>query len=484
MSGIQLLNSIAHREPDKLLIDDGVDHFTYRKFLSRAVGIGDCLRRNGVLPGARVPVVSKRHATHFVSLLGAWSIGAVAVPLDPSQLQKIFLPFVQQLSPRLALFDGAELPELGIECLSFDDIVDERAGNIEVANEAGVVFFTSGSTGTPKAVDLAAPVILGNGERTAKALRLTADDRILINTPPHYTSAMVHFLTLLSAGGGTIARSGFHFGISLWEEIDSQQCTGFGGAPAHLIRLFEANAPITLPSGFRFVMSSGDRLPVPLIENILARFPKIEIFTVYGLTEVGGRLCVLDPAALPARAGSVGKPIDDMIVTVRRDDGNEAAAGEAGHVFVRGPLLMRGYLNDAAATKDALTANGLRTGDLGYLDDDGFLWLAGREDDVFKSGAEKVSTTFVAETLLSSGWIADIAVIAEEDLLLGKVPHAYVVPGEGFDLMALKKFARTILPPSHIPKKWLVVGSIPRTGSGKVMRQELRRIRETTNTQL
>jgi acyl-CoA synthetase (AMP-forming)/AMP-acid ligase II len=445
-----------------LLLSDGGIGLSYLQFRNRCLAIGNFLKKNGVLPGDCILISSERHVVHFVSLLGAWSVGAVAVPLAANSNSN---PSVNQLSPRLVI-DNAFFN--AIEDLVFDT-------GIEIGERAGIIIFTSGSTGAPKAVDLPASVILRNSERTSTALRLGQDDRILINTPPYFTSAVIHFLTLMAAGGSVVASSGFHFGSSLETLLKTHACTGFGGAPAHLVRLFDTTPPPVLPERFRFVVSSGDHLSPSLIQKILADHPGLAIFTLYGLTEVGGRLCVLDSGELPNRAGSVGKPLPGMSVTVRRSDGSVAAAKEIGEVFVEGPLLMRGYLNDVVATQATLTPLGLRTGDFGYLDEEGFLWLVGRQDGMFKSAGEKVSTALVAEKLLLSGLVSDVAVIAEEDPFLGRAPHAYVVPVDGVALEKVKAFARQALPPSHMPKKWHSVTSIPRTGSGKVIREELRR---------
>src|SRR5450759_3252183 len=123
-------------------------------------------------------------------------------------------------------------------------------------------------------------------------------------------------------------------------------------------------------------------------------------FNMYGLTEVSGRLCILPPAQFDQRLGSVGRPVDGMTVTVRRPDDSAAAAGESGEILVAGPLVMQGYLDEPQLTADALTANGFRTGDFGHQDDDGYVWIEGRHDDIFKRGGEKVSAVQIQQALL------------------------------------------------------------------------------------
>ncbi|MEZ4752497.1 MAG: class I adenylate-forming enzyme family protein [Bdellovibrionota bacterium] len=249
--------------------------------------------------------------------------------------------------------------------------------------------------------------------------------------------------------------------------MDRFLCTGFGGAPTHLMRIVETLPEGEMPPRVRFWVSSGDHLPVSVIKKAAKRFPALEVFTVYGLTEVGGRLCVLDPKFLPEKAGSVGKPVTGMSISIRTQTGSEAKAREIGEVVVKGPLLMRSYLGKADGERE------FATGDFGYFDEDGFLWLKGRRDDLFKSGGEKVSCVQIQQTILQTGMVYDAVVLASNDAHLGKVPHAYLVPTSRYNEEALREQLRAELAPHQFPKKFILVDAIPRTGSGKVRKSEL-----------
>jgi acyl-CoA synthetase (AMP-forming)/AMP-acid ligase II len=234
--------------------------------------------------------------------------------------------------------------------------------------------------------------------------------------------------------------------------------------------------PETRP--FRFWVSSGDHLPQPVIEKFARLLPGVGLFNMYGLTEVSGRLCILPPGELDARVGSVGRPIGDMRVVARRGDGAEAAAGEVGELFVTGPLLMQGYLDEPEITARTLTPDGLRTGDFGRVDGDGFVWIEGRKDDIIKRGGEKVSIVHVQQALQGLGRFADVAVLAAPDEILGHVPVAFVVPLEPdtFRASRLLRELRGVLPSTSLPSRVVAVPEIPRTGSGKAVRKELQRL--------
>ncbi|MBF0170409.1 MAG: acyl--CoA ligase, partial [Nitrospinae bacterium] len=297
------------------------------------------------------------------------------------------------------------------------------------------------------------------------------------NTPPFYTSAICHFLTLLAAGGGMAATGGFQFGDGLLAEIGAKGCTGFGGAPVSLIRALAALDSPCADRRLSFWVSSGDRLPVRYFSEIDRKLPGVTFFYLYGLTEVSGRLCVMRRRKGDvAKAGSVGAPLPGMAVTVRDETGALLPPGETGEVHVSGDLLMEGYLDRPDLSACSLTPHGFKTGDLGRLDADGDLWIEGRLDDMVKVGGEKVSTTQVEEALRATGLFADVAAVAVEDEAVGRSVAAFVVPRDGgsFKRVAVMKELRTVLPPASVPSRIVPVETIPRTGSGKVERGALR----------
>ena len=176
-----------------------------------------------------------------------------------------------------------------------------------------------------------------------------------------------------------------------------------------------------------------------------------------------------------SKAGSVGKSFDCMSIKILNDDLKICAAGEVGEIFVKGPLLAKEYFQDTANTKKLKTKFGFKTGDIGYFDSDGFLYLQGRNDDIFKSGGEKVSTLMIQQALAKLEEFDDIAVISIKDEMLMKIPVAfYVLKKEfSFNKKNVTKKMKQTLPSNHIPAKFIEVSMIPRTGSGKTIRSEL-----------
>lgn len=465
--------------PQALALAGGERSWTWAEIWDAGQRAATEMVRGGVRAGDRVAYVTADNAEGLVLLIGIWLAGAVASPINRSLPTGLVERTLDRLRPCWVVLGGCETyvpppqyPRLRVQGTAAAE--PSLLPPPPVPDAPALILFTSGSTGLPKGVLSTHRAVALNARRTAQALSLGPDERILINTPHYYTSAILHFLTLACRGGGLVGWTGFLFSATFCEAVERFGCTGFGGAPAHFVRILEA-LPERRPR-LRFLMSSGDHLPDHLALKARQAFPGARVYRVYGLSEVAGRLCVLDPDLLEVKPGSVGRPLPGMTVSIRREDGiTEAAPGELGEVYVRGDMLTQGYFEDEAAGRELRTPAGFRTGDCGLLDADGFLFLRGRRDDVFKSGGEKVSCLLIQQELQNLGLFRDVAVLPVRDELLGRIPKVYYVPaGETpVEPFAVIRALRGRLPQSHLPARFEEVETIPRTGSGKIVRAEL-----------
>lgn len=494
----------ARERPDDPLLLTPARAYTHAELSACASAIATRLLESGLPGGGRVALYAESYDGFFAALLGVWLAGGVAVPVNTTLPAAEAGRLIARAAPHAVLHDDSLTPPADdVPTLPLDELLaaalpavpsTDRGGlsaalpggpgapggndlpgarRAPAGDEPAMILFTSGTTGVPKGVCQTMAAVTGNALRVAGELDITPNDRIFINTPPYFTSGICHFLTLVAGGGGLAAEAGFFFGEGLLDRLEELGCTGFGGAPAHLVRVVE---PLEAPrrvSGLRFWVSSGDHLPRHTIDRARRVLPGVSLFNMYGLTEVSGRLCVLPPDQIDRRPGSVGRPIADMVVTARDEDGRAVPPDETGELYVSGPLVLREYLDDPAATAAALGPHGFRTGDFGHTDEEGYVWVAGRRDDIFKRGGEKVSTVQVQQALLALPGVLDCAVVAAADDVLGHVPVAFVVADESRTPRALLKELRATLPPASLPSRIVPVDAVPRTGSGKAVRREL-----------
>ena len=492
-SAVDTLLTLAEATPERTLLTTQGRSYGYGSFARRAAALTGELAAAGLGHGDRVALLLDAYDDFFLAMFAAWMAGGVVVPLNTTLPAADLEWLVAKSRPRVVLVGpdcrhgdfaataGAEPPRrlevsaTGL-CEAPLETLDPRAA--VTPDQLAMIMFTSGTTGRPKGVCQRLRAISTNARLVAERLALTADDRIFINTPPYFTSGICHFLTLMAHGGGTAGRTGFFFGGGLLDEIAEAGCSGFGGAPAHLVRVVEPLDDAQPAGALRFWVSSGDHLPLDVIDRARRVLPGVRLFNMYGLTEVSGRLCVLPPDEIDRRRGSVGRPIGDMTVTVREPGGAAVPDGQVGELYVSGPLVMQGYLDEPDLNAASLGAHGFRTGDYGHRDADGYVWVAGRHDDIIKRGGEKVSLVHIQEALRALGLFTDVAVIAADDELLGRVPVAFVVPGDpgGFERAAVMRSLRRTLPPTSLPSRVVALGEIPRTGSGKPIRPQLLRL--------
>lgn len=208
------------------------------------------------------------------------------------------------------------------------------------------------------------------------------------------------------------------------------------------------------------------------LRNLL---PAAQFFVMYGQTEATARLTYLPPERLDEKQGSVGVPVRGVEIRVFRADQTRASNNETGDVVARGPNVMLGYLGDVALSNATLQDGWLRTGDIGHLDDEGFLYLTGRSVEMIKSGAFRISPGEIEAEIASMPGVAEVGVTSVSDDLLGEAIKAVVVlaPGVSINERTVKAHCREKLGPHKVPKLVEFAHSLPYTASGKLRRSQL-----------
>tara|TARA_R110000782_G_scaffold243386_5_gene329996 strand:+ start:626 stop:2149 length:1524 start_codon:yes stop_codon:yes gene_type:complete len=466
--------------PERAVMREGDTVISGARCLAMAAARQRQLADAGVRSSDCVLVCNGRGVRYWIDLIAVWAAGAIAVPFDTRMDANRAGAIIANTSPvAVILGDSDDTFSTGLPAI-VGEPEGEANGTLEIAdkrsNETAAILFTSGSTGAPKGVTETHAALLGNAWSTLDVLELTPADRLVMATPFVFISAFSHFLVCILAGCEFIATEQKLFKGDLAARIRDSRANWFGGSPLQVRWIGEVAQNFDFPD-LRFLMSSGDHLGVDVITLIRRTLPQVALFTVYGMTELAGRFCVLAPADLDRASGAVGRPIKGLTVEILDEvTGSPLAQGELGEVTVRGRFVFPGYHNDPKTTGDSLRNGRFHTGDLGHIGEDGFLRLQGRKDDVFKYGGQKVSALPIAEALMRTGSFEDVAVAGVPDKTHGGVPFVFYTSKnrQPVDTRAVMLDIRTQLPKSHMPVGFRQVDEIPRTGSGKVFRSWLR----------
>ena len=340
-----------------------------------------------------------------------------------------------------------------------------------------VLLLTSGSTGAPKAVELTEDRLLHVARAVARHHQLSAADRGFSPLPLfHINAEVVALLATLQAGAALVIDRRFRR-HGFWEKLTESDVTWVNAVPAILTILAEYPVPVR-PPRLRFVRSASAPLPVAVRHRIEAR-AGVPVVESYGMTEAASQITAT-PLDGSAPAGSCGRPVGAE-AEVRDPSGLPVPAGTTGQVWIRGAGVIDGYADGQAAER--FGAGGwLSTGDLGYLDGDGFLFLTGRSDDVINRGGELLYPREIEEVLIADPAVRDAVVVGRPDAILGQVPVAYVIPAHGPETAAGLQYLLDVLAARCAaelsrfkrPEAIYVVEDLPRAATGKVQRYRLR----------
>jgi acyl-CoA synthetase (AMP-forming)/AMP-acid ligase II len=424
-----------------------------------------------------VLLVLPNSLSSLISLLAVNEAGAVFVPLNPSlatgersRIEEIARPdFLIAEHGSSSLLPGAFVSR--VECPGYED------AGLEDLKDLAAIIFTTGTTGSPKGVMMTESALLANALAVAGYLDLSPRDRSLVFLPLRYAYALSQVFSTLVAGGCLVLLRDLRYPMVALAAIAEHRVTGFGGVPITLTLLCRQLASSGASSdSLRYILSAGGCLTPALAQRVQRRFPSAALINNYGCTEIGPRATAVNYADYPDKIGSIGRPIPGVCVRVMRPDSSEAGVGETGEIVLSGPSLMKGYYRDPQATSAKISSYGFHTGDFAYADADGFLHYQGRNDDIFKSAGEKISTKEIEDVVLEHDAVAEAAVISMPDSILGAVPVAYAVMRSGMSCSdrELQMLCARRLSRNKVPRQIHFVDALRKTDTGKIQKHLLK----------
>jgi long-chain acyl-CoA synthetase len=452
----------------------------------------------GVTRGDRVALLCS-NGLHFVeSYLAVLGLGATVVPMNPQSPAPEIQQEIAAVGAGIVVVDPAAAaawngidradvpsvrqviatdPETSGADLRFDDLIDaDPIDIVEIeADTLAVLVFTSGTAGSPRAAMLSHGNLLANLEQGGSAeARIRADDVVFAVLPMFHIFGLNVVLGLSLANGATILLVQRFDPSTALDTIRERSITVIPGAPPLWLAFSHFDgAPADSFATVRLALTGAAKMPEEATRRLQQRFG-LELAEGYGLTEASP--VVTSSAGLPLRVGSVGKVLDGMMVRLVDEDGDDVLQGDAGEIWVKGPNVFQGYLDDPEQTARVLTKDGwLRTGDIAVTDDDGYLFLVDRAKDLIIVSGFNVYPAEVEDVIAQHPAVAEVGVAGVPHPHTGEAVKAWVVVRDGMtvDEDTLISWCSDRLARYKSPSKILFVDELPRNVSGKLLRRSL-----------
>lgn len=499
------LETSAQLRPDKIAFVQDHARASYGQINAMANRLAAFLLERGIVAGDRIVLLLENSIEYIVGYYGILKTGGVAVPLDSGIKADGLAGVLGEVQPRAVIAcskseqllrdieaGSVEIPLLVIRTpcrpwrsrrcavIAWEDIVS-HGGEVSdpgVASQASgmaSIVYTSGSTGKPKGVMLSHGNLVSNTLSIVQYLQLTQDDIQMVVLPFFYVMGKSLLNTHIAVGGTVIVNNSFAYPASVIRQMAEEGVTGFSGVPstyAHLLHRSPLPAFRDRLDRLRYCTQAGGHMSRQIKEKLLEVLPShTKLYIMYGATEAAARLTYVEPERLTGKLESIGRAIPGVTVRVLDEKGDEVPNGQLGELVACGPNIMQGYWMDAPGTARVLDEHGYHTGDLGYRDEDGYLYVTGRKDDLLKVGGHRLDPQEIEDVLMATGQLLEVAVVGVEDEFLGKKLVAVAVPlnteARPSNILAL---CLAKLPRHKLPAQIMFVASLPKHANSKIDR--------------
>ncbi len=497
------LEQSAKSFPDKIALIHEEIRATYKQINTTANHLARGLLDLGVNKGDRVVLILENSLEYVAGYYAALKTGALVVPLSSDLKPDGLRPLLAELEPKIILssarferlLKATDLNAFEIQAMiiknpklkwadivsfkveSWEDVVnDQSAENLNIkidqADPAGIIY-TSGSTGIPKGVVLSHENIVSNTHAICRYLDLTQDDIQMVVLPFFYVMGKSLLNTHIAVGGTVVINNKFAYPATVIKQMVDENVTGFSGVPstyAYLLHRSPLEKHRDQLKSLRYCSQAGGHMSQQIKRELRRVLPEhTRIFIMYGATEASARLTFLDPDWYEEKIGSIGKPIQGVTLKVLDKDNLEVPAGQVGELVGDGANIMHGYWKDEQSTRQVLDQNGYHTGDLGYMDPEGFYYVQGRKDNLLKVGGHRINPTEIEDAMMETGFVIETGVVGVPDKLLGNKLVALVVSKEdNVDDNAILSRCSGLLPKYKLPSEVKLVRALPKSTSGKI----------------
>lgn len=476
---------ISQKENDKCAIRFSHYSISYRQWYNKAQEVSDLLLDYTM--SKNIIIMIPNSINYAISYFGVIFSDHVVVPINPDAKKEELLSTCRYCESDLIITDDAHESlvtdylkeyEYKICILNIDKktiialntafrYIDKADNDLD---DVAIMLHTSGTTNNPKRVMLTHNNLIANINSNIESLNFTVNDKVLIALPMYFGYCnTAQFLTHLKLGASIVIYDGIFLPKRFFEIIEKEKITNFTAVPTMLLMLKEYRYYDKYDiASLRIICFGGGNMPVEHLKTIINRFPTVGFVQTYGQTEASPRITALLPKDSIRKIGSVGLPIPNVEVKVISSDSNDNSRN-IGQIIVKGKNVMKGYYKNKEKTRDTIVDGWLYTGDLGYFDDDGYLYLTGRIKNMIISGGINIYPEEVEGVIMQYPGISAVHVFAEEHKLLGEVPIAKIV-SNNCNVSMLIEYCKERLSEYKIPVRFEFVKTLSRTYNGKIKR--------------
>jgi long-chain acyl-CoA synthetase len=511
-----LFEHTVDRHGDRLAMVWGDQRWTWQAVADQSARVATGLKKAGLAAGDRVILYQTNHPSFVLAMLALQRLGALAVAVGPRE-QKAGLAWIMQHSGArgvvcdVDLLDrlpsATDVPELQWAawvdlslpmgegytahpaaaaastqrpCIGFDQWLRESpCTEVQPVQEEDTAFilYTSGTTGRPKGAMLTHFNVVHSVQHFVSCMDLSERDRSMLAVPvTHVTGLIANLMTVVGTGAALLILPSFTAqGFLQLAAREGMTHTLMVPAMYKLLLLEPTFASFDL-SAWRIGGFGGAPMPPSTIEEMAQQLPGLHLLNAYGATETTSPTTLMPMGQTRAHADTVGAPLPSAAVAIMDDEGRQLPAGEVGEIWISGPMVVKGYWNDPAATAREFTAGWWHSGDLGSVDAEGYVRVLDRKKDMINRGGYKVFSTEVESTLLRIPGVVEAAVVGVPCPVLGERVHAFVhTLREDLSTAEMKAFCLELLADYKVPES-LVVSPVPlpRNPNGKLLKRELR----------
>ena len=486
------LQDSTRKHPDKVYVVDKEKEFTYLDIYYKSITLAGLMHESGVKNGDRILIYIDNSAEYISAFFGALLVNCIVVPINKNLNIESINYIIKDTAPKILITNSIFMKRLQEGNVDIREStvfnIDKPEENNKVHNYdllerltkddelPALILYTSGTTKMPKGVTLSHKNLTANTKSIIKYLGLTEKDSLLAIVNFSYSYGNSLMLTHTKAGGKIIIENRVAYPIKVIEQIYESKVTGFSTVGSYINILLKQEILKDYHLKYlKYITFAGESTRFEDIAKLKDIAPHIKIFVMYGQTEASARLSYLEPDLIFKKAGSIGKGIPGVTLRVVSDDGTDVSANEIGEIIASGENIMMGYWKNEAATKEVIKDGWLYTGDLAVIDEEGYIYVKGRKDDIIKHLGHRISPVEIESVINCCDKVLESAVVGFKNNHEMQIKAYVVLKNSLTGIEEINNHIKKLLPAFKRPQTIEFVNELPRTANGKIKRSELRR---------